>query len=66
MNLDGLTHQQQCVFDLLVHGYTNREIGELLGSAEKTVKAHVTGIFNKLECTSRSKLIARYYLERTA
>lgn len=66
MNLDELTPQERCVFDLLVRGLANRDIGEQLGRAEKTIKAHVTEIFRKLKCTSRSQLIARHYLERPA
>lgn len=66
MDLDGLTAQQRIVFNWLIRGKTNREIGEQLNCAEKTIKAHVTHIFKKMGCKSRSQLIAKHYLEQTA
>ena len=64
MNMDNLTPQQLVVVGLVLRGKTNKEIGGHLGLSEKTIKAHITNIFKKLECKTRSQLIARHYLER--
>lgn len=52
-----LTAAQRRVFDLLVQGLSNREIGELLGLTEGTVKLHVSKIFRSLGVTSRSQAV---------
>lgn len=55
-NLD-LTMGQRRVFDLLVQGLSNREIGEQLGLTEGTVKVHVSHIFRTLGISSRSQAV---------
>jgi two-component system, NarL family, response regulator DevR len=64
--LDRLTPQERKVVELLAEGLTNRQIGERLGLAEKTVKNHVSGLLPKLEAANRteaaltaSRLLAR-------
>lgn len=51
----GLTSAQRRVFDLLVQGCTNRQIAELLGLTEGTVKVHVSHIYRLLGVASRSQ-----------
>ena len=46
--------------EILVHiasGQTNAEIGEALFISEKTVRNHITRIFEKLGVTSRAQAI---------
>lgn len=53
----GLTKSQACVLDLLAEGKTNREIAELLGITEGTVKIHVSAIFKALGVSNRSQAL---------
>lgn len=48
-----LTPRESGVLELLSEGLTNREIGERLHLAEKTVKHHITVILQKLHVRSR-------------
>ncbi len=53
----GLTPGQARVLDLLTEGKTNRQIAELLGVTEGTVKIHVSAIFKALNVTNRSQAL---------
>jgi DNA-binding NarL/FixJ family response regulator len=50
-----LTAAQMRVLELLVEGKTNREIGEVIGVTEGTVKIHVSAIFKALDVSNRSQ-----------
>lgn len=50
-----LTARETDVLELLSQGLSNREIGECLHLAEKTVKHHMTGILQKLHVRSRTE-----------
>lgn len=52
-----LTVGQRRVFNLLVQGLSNREIGQSLGLTEGTVKVHVSKILRSLGVTSRSQAV---------
>lgn len=56
-----LTARQSEVFAPLVRGLSNKEIGALLGCAEKTVELHVTQILQKARVQGRTQLIARFW-----
>lgn len=43
------------ILTLVVHGATNKEIGEALFISEKTVKNHLSSIFRKLEVEDRTQ-----------
>lgn len=51
----GLTAGQMRVLELLMQGKSNREIAELLGLSEGTVKVHVSRIFKALNVSSRAQ-----------
>ncbi|MBK9022096.1 MAG: response regulator transcription factor [Sulfuritalea sp.] len=51
----GLTAAQSRVMDLLAEGRSNRQIGELLGLSEGTVKIHVSAIMKALGVSNRSE-----------
>jgi two-component system, NarL family, response regulator DevR len=63
MDITRLSPAQRKVFDLLVEGLSNREIGDKIHLAEKTVKVHVTAIFKSLGCQRRTRVIAQYYAQ---
>ena len=55
---EGLSQREQEVLGLLVTGAANREIAMQLGITQRTVKAHVTSILNKLGVSSRTEAVA--------
>lgn len=58
-HLSRLTPQEQRVASLLAEGLTNRQIGERLGLAEKTVKNHVSAVLTKLGAANRTEAALR-------
>ncbi|KZC17460.1 MULTISPECIES: response regulator transcription factor [unclassified Rhodanobacter] len=50
-----LTEQQSRVLALLAEGLLNKQIADRLGIQERTVKAHVTAIFEKLKVRNRTQ-----------
>lgn len=48
-----LTEREYQVLQLVGEGLTNREIGDRLYLAEKTIKHYMTGVFRKLQVRSR-------------
>ncbi|WP_261718952.1 response regulator transcription factor [Streptomyces sp. FZ201] len=56
--LDALTDQERRILDLIGEGLTNRQIGEELGLAEKTIKNYVSGLLAKLGMRRRSQAAA--------
>ncbi len=53
--LDALTPQEGRILHLIAAGLTNRQIGEQLSLAEKTVKNYVTSLLGKLGMDSRTQ-----------
>src|SRR3954454_8724660 len=53
--LQSLTPQEHRILELITEGMTNRQIGEQLFLAEKTVKNYVTSILSKLGMQSRTQ-----------
>lgn len=53
----GLTAAQTRVLDLLAQGKTNRQIGEILGLTEGTVKIHVSAILKALNVANRAQAL---------
>ena len=56
--LEQLTPQERRIFDLIGEGLSNREIGERLYLAEKTVKNNVTNVLAKLGLHRRTEAAA--------
>jgi DNA-binding NarL/FixJ family response regulator len=50
-----LTEQQSRVLGLLAEGLLNKQIADRLSIQERTVKAHVTAIFEKLQVRNRTQ-----------
>jgi len=57
-----LSPQEERILTAIANGKTNREIGEELHLAEKTVKNYVSSILSKLEVARRAEAAA--YLAR--
>jgi two-component system response regulator DevR len=55
--VEGLSGQEQRVFELLADGLTNRMIGAELGLAEKTVKNYVSNLLSKLGMHRRTEAV---------
>ena len=53
--LDALTQQQRKILDLITDGMTNRQIGEEMFLAEKTVKNYVSHLLAKLGMERRTE-----------
>ena len=49
-----LTKREKAVFELLVQNKTTREIANILGISEKTVRNHISNVIQKLDCKNRS------------
>ena len=56
--LAGLTEQERRILELIGDGLTNRQIGERLFLAEKTVKNYVSALFAKLGMERRTQAAA--------
>ena len=56
--LAGLTPQEKRILELIGEGLTNRQIGERLFLAEKTVKNYISGLFAKLGMERRTQAAA--------
>ena len=66
--LDGLTPRETDILALIAEGLSNREIGERLFLAEKTVKNYVSGILAKLGMQRRTQaaVLATEWMPRGA
>ena len=53
-----LTPSENKVLELIGEGLSNREIGERLGVAEKTVKNHITSLLAKMGLQRRTQVAA--------
>ena len=56
--LDGLTDQERKVLELIGEGLANRQIGERMFLAEKTVKNYASALFAKLGLERRTQAAA--------
>jgi two-component system response regulator DevR len=56
--LSGLTEQEKTILNLIGEGMTNRQIGERMHLAEKTIKNYVSGLLAKLGMERRTQAAA--------
>ncbi|NCA10659.1 DNA-binding response regulator [bacterium] len=56
-----LTDREAEVLGLVREGFTNTEIGRLIGTSTRTAKAHVAAIIEKLGVVDRTQAVARGY-----
>lgn len=55
--LGQLTRREEEMLELLSKGLNNREIGQVLGIADDTVKTHLKGLFRKLDVSNRAEAV---------
>ena len=53
-----LTPREREVFELVVRGQTNKHVGRLLGTAERTIKAHRQRVMEKMQVRSLPELVS--------
>jgi DNA-binding CsgD family transcriptional regulator len=56
-----LTPRQGQVLERVAEGLTNKEIAQLLGTAENTIELHITRILRKAGASSRAQLLAKLW-----
>jgi two-component system response regulator DevR len=55
-----LSPQERKVLALIAEGHTNKEVGNVLGLAEKTVKNYLSNVFEKLHVSRRAQAAALF------
>lgn len=63
MRLDKLTDRQRQVCDLIIKGYSLREIADMLGVGEKTIQGIRKNGWAALGVTNSTQLLAIYVLD---
>lgn len=63
---ENLTPTEKKILKLIGEGLSNREIGEHLGVAEKTVKNHITALLSKMGLQRRTQVAAWVASQRSA
>jgi len=66
---NGLTERELEIVRLVASGYKNKEVGQTLTISERTVKTHLTNVFQKLGVRDRVGLVMyalRHGLTRAA
>ncbi len=54
-----VSRREMEVLGLVRQGFTNAEVGRLLGISERTAKAHVAALLVKLQASDRAEAVAR-------
>ena len=52
-----LTRREDEILDLLGKGLSNRELGQVLGISEDTIKTHLKSLFRKLQVSDRAEAV---------
>lgn len=52
-----LTRREDEILDLLGKGLSNRELGQVLGISEDTIKTHLKSLFRKLDVADRAEAV---------
>ena len=53
-----LTPREREVFELIVRGKTNKQVGNVLGATERTIKAHRHRVMEKMQVQSLAELVS--------
>jgi len=57
--LDDLTPRERAILEGIAEGLNNAEIASLLGLSEKTVRNHISRVFDKIDVRHRYEAIVR-------
>ena len=57
MNKNILTCREKAVFNLLIKNKSTKEIADVLGISEKTVRNHISNSIQKLDCKGRTSAV---------
>lgn len=58
--IDGFTNQEKTIFEALLQGKTNEQIGEELFISTKSVNNYVCRIYKKVDVKDRAELLSKY------
>ena len=64
LQLDRLTSREKMVFEAVVQGLGNKQIAQQFKISDKTVRNHLSSIFQKFDVSSRAQLIVRAHAAR--
>lgn len=53
-----LTPRERQVFELVIRGKTNKQVGNVLGATERTIKAHRQRVMEKMQVRSLAELVS--------
>ena len=53
-----LTPREREVFELVIRGKTNKQVGNILGATERTIKAHRHRVMEKMQVQSLAELVS--------
>jgi FixJ family two-component response regulator len=53
-----LTPREREVFELVIRGKTNKQIANVLGATERTIKAHRHQVMEKMQVQSLAELVS--------
>ncbi len=53
-----LTPREREVFELVIRGKTNKQVGQVLGATERTIKAHRHRVMEKMQVQSLTELVS--------
>ena len=53
-----LTPREREVFELVIRGKTNKQVANVLGATERTIKAHRHRVMEKMEVQSLAELVS--------
>ena len=53
-----LTPREREVFELVIRGKTNKQISNVLGATERTIKAHRHQVMEKMQVQSLAELVS--------
>ena len=63
---EALSDREREVIRLMAGGFSNREIGEMLGLSEGTIKNHVSRLLLKLDARDRTSAVLKAIASRLA